>query len=74
MDIDLIVKIVLLAMVHWALVAIALGYLVERKWVLGGRKGLWVLPIIFVTCFGPLSYLIVHELIPQPKRHFDYER
>ena len=74
MELGIIPKIVLLGLMHWALAGIALNYLVERKRVLGGRKGLWVVPIVFITCLGPLSYLIIHELLPQPQTQLDYDR
>ena len=74
MELEMILKIVLLGLIHWALVPIALKDLIERKRVLGGRIRLWMLPILFITCLGPLSYLIVHELVPQPQTELDYDR
>ena len=73
MELEMILKIVLLSLIHWALVPIALTYLVERQRVLGGRKGLWVVPIVFISCLGPLAYLIAHELLPQPQTQVGYE-
>ena len=73
MELDLVVKILLLGLIHWVLVPVALKYLVERTRVLGGRKTIWALPILLVTCLGPLSYLIVHELVPQPQGQFDLD-
>lgn len=72
-ELEMIVKIVLLGLIHWALVPIALKGLLERKRVLGGRKGLWALPIVFITCLGPLSFLILDELYPQPQTQVDYD-
>lgn len=72
MDLEMILKIVFLGLVHWALVPIALTNLIERPKVFGRIKGLWVPMIIFVTCFGPLAYLIIHELIPQPQTQINY--
>jgi membrane protein insertase Oxa1/YidC/SpoIIIJ len=74
MELETILKIVFLGLIHWALVPVALNSLVERKRVFLGLKGLWVLPIIFVTCLGPLSYLISHALIPEPRTQPDYWR
>ncbi|MBM3157076.1 MAG: hypothetical protein FJ004_07295 [Chloroflexi bacterium] len=67
MDLEMILKIVLLGLVHWALVPIALGHLFQRQGALGRMKGVWALSILFVTCAGPLFYLILHELMPQPQ-------
>lgn len=72
MDLELILKVVFLGLIHWALVPIALTNMVQRERVLGRIKVLWALAIIFVTCFGPLSYLIIHELIPQPQARVNY--
>lgn len=71
-DLEMILKIVLLGLIHWALVPIALKGLLERKRVLGGWKGLWAIPIVFITCLGPLSFLILDELYPQPQTQVDY--
>jgi hypothetical protein len=59
-DIILILKIVLLAFIHWMLVPLALKALIERKHVLGGKKAPWAVAIIFLTCIGSLIYLTVH--------------
>jgi hypothetical protein len=74
MELEVILKILLLGLIHWALVPVALRALIQRKRVLGGRKALWGVPIFFITCLGPLSYLIVHELLPEPRAQLDYER
>jgi len=73
MDLEFILKLITIGLVHWALVGIALKSLIERKRVLGGRKGLWAVPILLVSCFGPLSYLIVHELVPEPQREVEWD-
>lgn len=72
MDLEMILKIVFLGLIHWALVPIALTNLVHRQRVIGRVKGLWVPAILFVTCFGPLAYLIIHELVPQPQTQANY--
>jgi len=73
MELEMIVKLVLLGLIHWAVVPFALNSLVARQRVLGGRKGIWVVPILFITCLGPLSYLIIHELFPEKRKaQLDY--
>jgi hypothetical protein len=73
MELEMIVKLVLLGLIHWAVVPFALSSLIGRQRVLGGRKGLWTVPILLVTCLGPLSYLIIHELLPEKqKTQLDY--
>ena len=72
-ELEMILKIVLLGLIHWMLVPIALKSLIERKQVLGGRKGRWAVPIVFVTCLGPLLFLILDELYPQPQTQVDYD-
>ena len=49
MEMEMILKILFVGMVHWALAGIALKSLVERKRVLGGRKALWFFPVALVT-------------------------
>jgi uncharacterized membrane protein YwzB len=67
MEIDaiLIVKIVILALIHWMLVPLALQALIEKRRVIGGRKAPWAVAIVVVTCLGSLLYLIFH---PQTQR------
>jgi len=48
------------ALLHWALVPRALQGLFERQRAVGGRMAPWALAIVFLTCFGPLSYLVLH--------------
>ena len=59
-DVILITKIVLLAIIHWMLVPLALQALIERRRVVGGRKAPWAVAIVFLTCLGSLFYLIFH--------------
>ena len=73
MELEMILKIVLLGLIHWALVPIALKGLIERERVLGGWKLLGAVPIVFVTCLGPLLFLILDELYPQPQTQVDYD-
>ena len=74
MELALISKIVFLGLLHWILVPIALTNLIERQRVLGRIKLLWVPAIVLLTCFGPLAYLIIHELMPQPQTQVDYDK
>lgn len=59
-DVILIAKIVLLALIHWMLVPLALQALIEKRRVMGGRKAPWAVAIVFMTCLGSLLYLIFH--------------
>ena len=74
METAIILKIVSLGLLHWILVPIALTNLIERQRVLGRIKLLWVPAIVLLTCFGPLAYLIIHELVPQPQTQVDYDK
>ena len=74
MELALILKIVSLGLLHWILVPIALTNLIERQRVLGRIKLLWIPAIVLLTCFGPLAYLIIHELMPQPQTQVDYDK
>lgn len=56
----IVILIAALGLVHWGLVPVALENLFSRQNVLGGHKGLWGLAIVFLTCLGSLSYLILH--------------
>ena len=60
LDVILIAKIVLLAVIHWMLVPLALQALIERRRVIGGRKAPWAVAIVLFTCLGSLLYLIFH--------------
>ena len=70
---ETIFGIVVLCLIHWAVVPFALSALAHKR-VLGGHKGLWLLPILLLNCLGPLLFLIIHELVPQPQVQLDYER
>ena len=59
-DVILIAKIVLLALIHWMLVPLALQALIEKRRVMGGRKAPWAVAIVSITCLGSLLYLIFH--------------
>lgn len=63
METEAIVRIVVMAValgiVHWALVPITLERLVDRPKVVG-NKVVWGAAIVFITCLGSLSYLLLH--------------
>lgn len=63
MEPEWILRLVLFAVVHWALAVMLLHDLAGRKQVLGGRKWLWAVLIVFVTFLGSLLYLSCHPRI-----------
>lgn len=71
MDLEMILKIVFLGLIHWTLVPMAMTNLLAEDRGMARLKVLWMPVIIFVTCFGPLAYLITHELLPQPQAQVD---
>ena len=64
MDLEMVLKLIYIGLIHWMFVGIAVRNLTEREQVLGGRKGLWAMVILFITCFGSLFYLMLH---PKPE-------
>ena len=73
MEMEAVWKIILLGLIHWTLVPIALRNLVQGQRALGGRKDIWAMAIVLIACFGPLSYLISHEFVPQPRTQVEYD-
>lgn len=63
MELDWILRITLLGIVHWILAGLLLHDLTYRRKVVGGRKWLWALLIIFIMCFGSVIYLFFHPQI-----------
>ncbi len=63
MELEAILKVVFLGVLHWMLVSLAMRDLAARQPVLGGRKAPWILAIVFVTWVGSLSYLLIHSQI-----------
>lgn len=63
METEWILRIVLVGIIHWLLVALVLPDVVARPRIVGGRKAPWVLAIVFLTCFGSLIYLMFHPQI-----------
>jgi len=60
MELDWILRLVLLGILHWILAIILLQDLATRKRVRGGRKLPWVIVIMFVTFLGSIVYLLCH--------------
>ena len=67
METDWILRFVFLGIAHWALAGLMLDDLAKREKVLGGRKMLWGILIIFVTCVGSIVYLLFHPQILAPR-------
>lgn len=63
MDLDLILRLVLLGILHWILAIMMLEDLASRKRVLGGRKALWAILIVCITLLGSVLYLLCHPQI-----------
>ena len=63
MESDWIFRIVLLGIVHWIMAGVLLVDLASRQNVVGGRKWLWAVLIIFITCFGSILYLLFHPQV-----------
>lgn len=66
MDFEWILRIVLFGIVHWILAALMLQDLAGRDRVVGKRKPLWAIIIIFIPCFGSIIYLLFHPQIFYP--------
>jgi hypothetical protein len=64
-------RIVLFGLAHWVLAGILLQDLVGRRKVFGRRKAPWAISIIFIPCFGSLTYLAFHPQILTPDHDKD---
>jgi len=60
MELERILALVLVGILHWILAIMLLRDLANRKNVLGGRKAPWAIAIILVTFLGSLLYLLCH--------------
>ena len=60
MELERILALVLIGILHWILAIMVLRDLANRKNVLGGRKAPWAIAIILVTFLGSLIYLLSH--------------
>ena len=63
METEWILRLVLFVILHWVLAIMLLQDLATRTRVLGGRKWLWAVLIVFVTFLGSLLYLLCHPQI-----------
>ena len=61
-DFSVILRFIAIGLLHWILVFKALRSLIERKNVLGGKKTPWALAIIFITCIGPILFLLLNPV------------
>jgi len=55
---SLIAKLIVLAIIHWALVLVALDDLAVRQTVRGGHKHPWGLVVLLLPYFGSLAYML----------------
>lgn len=62
--VSLQVALSLLLLINLSLDIWALVDLVKRPVVLGGRKWVWALVIVFVSTFGALLYLVLGRSVP----------
>ncbi len=60
MELERILALVLISILHWVLAIMLLHDLATRKKVLGGKKAPWVMAIVLITFFGSLLYLLCH--------------
>ena len=63
MELERILLIILMGMLHFVLAGMLLEELGHRKRVLGGRKAPWVVAILLVAFVGSLLYLLCHPRI-----------
>ncbi len=60
MELERILALVIIGILHWILAIMLLHDLANRRKVLGGRKAPWAIAIILVTFLGSLLYLLCH--------------
>jgi len=63
MEWQFLLKISVLGIMHWVLALMMLQDLVYRKRVLGGKKAVWAVMIIFFLIIGSFLYLLCHPQI-----------
>ena len=63
MDWQFLLKIAILGVMHWVLALMMLQDLAYRNRVLGGKKAIWAVLIIFFLIIGSLLYLLCHPQI-----------
>ena len=77
MELEWILKLILIGITHWIMAGLILPDLANRQRVMGGRKAPWVAAILFITCFGSLAYLAFHpQMLTQgyPERELCHEK
>ena len=60
---EYILRYILFGILHWMLAFMMLNDLANRKRVVGGKKWIWAILIIFVFVLGSVSYLLFHPQI-----------
>jgi len=63
MEWQFLLRFAILGILHWVLAFMMLQDLAYRKRVLGGKKALWAILIIFFLIIGSLIYLLCHPQI-----------
>ena len=63
MEWQFLLRLVILGILHWVLALMMLQDLAYRDRVLGGKKALWAVFIIFFLIIGSLIYLLCHPQI-----------
>ncbi len=63
MELERILALILMSILHFVLVGMLLDDIAHRKRVLGGRKAPWAVAILFITFAGSLLYLLGHPKI-----------
>jgi len=67
MELEWILRLVLLGMAHWILAGIMIQDLANRQKVFGGRKAPWaIIILLLMPCFGSFLYLLFHPQIINP--------
>ncbi len=67
MDPEWILRVVLIGITHWLLAGLLLHDLAYRKKVVGGKKWVWAVIIMFITFVGSLLYLLFHPQVLYPE-------
>ncbi len=60
MELSWVLRLVLFGVAHWVMAGLILPDIAARQHVLGGRKWVWVVVVVFVSCFGSIAYLLAH--------------
>ena len=63
MEWQFLLRFIILGILHWLLAFVLLQDLVHRNRVLGGKKFVWAILIIFLTVIGSVLYLLCHPQI-----------